>query len=162
MRSRSLAAAEGRPIPLGWARDATGRPTTDAAAALAAASLEPISGHKGSGLALAVELLAGALTGSPVGLASDSHAHREGGVGHTLIAIEPGVFAGVASFSATMEALVAQVKGVRRADGADAVYLPGEIEQARARDRRRTGIPVTDELAAKLSSLAERLGVAGP
>lgn len=70
-----LAVAEGRSIPLGWGRDGEGRPTTDAAAALAAESLEPIGGHKGSGLALAVELLSGALTGSPVGLASDAHAH---------------------------------------------------------------------------------------
>src|SRR5262249_31619430 len=70
-----LAAAEGRPIPLGWAHDAAGRPTTDAAEALSARSLAPVGGYKGYGLSVIAEVLAGVLTGSPFGATADGHAH---------------------------------------------------------------------------------------
>src|SRR3546814_6966035 len=61
-RAREL----GEPIPLGWGVDPDGQPTTDAAKALEGFVL-PIGGHKGYGLALAVDLLAGVLTGSDFG-----------------------------------------------------------------------------------------------
>ena len=44
------------PIPLGWAIDRTGAPTTDPEAAMAG-SLQPIGGYKGFGLALMVDVL---------------------------------------------------------------------------------------------------------
>ena len=54
-----LAAAEGRPIPEGWALDEEGQPTTDASRALAAGLLAPTGGHKGLALALMIDVLAG-------------------------------------------------------------------------------------------------------
>ena len=50
------AAAQGTPLPDGWAVDADGRPTTDPEAALAGALL-PFGGYKGANIALLVELL---------------------------------------------------------------------------------------------------------
>ena len=157
-----LAAAEGRPIPLGWGFDAQGRPTTDAAAALAAEALGPTGGHKGSGLAIVGEVLAGVLTGSPFGLASHAHAHRAGGVGHLLTAIDPAVFVSREEFEAGVEELVAQLKAAPRAEGVSEVLLPGEIEQRIDAARRAGGVPVSDELTAKLVALAARLGVEPP
>ncbi len=61
----------GTPIPEGWAVDADGVPTTDAAAALSGAML-PFGGHKGSAISLMIELLAGVMIGdmtSPEALA---------------------------------------------------------------------------------------------
>ncbi len=61
-----LAAKEARPIPLGWALDAQGEPTTDAALALKGSML-PMGAQtspKGAMLALVVELLVTALIGS--------------------------------------------------------------------------------------------------
>lgn len=52
-----LHAKRGTPIPSGWALDASGAPTTDAAAALQGSML-PAGAYKGAGLALMVELLA--------------------------------------------------------------------------------------------------------
>ncbi|MDR0809461.1 MAG: Ldh family oxidoreductase, partial [Gemmobacter sp.] len=52
----------GRPLPEGWAVDATGKPTTDPEAALAGAML-PFGGHKGSAISTMVELLAGVMIG---------------------------------------------------------------------------------------------------
>ena len=59
----TMAAAAGEPIPLGWAVDANGEPTTDAKAALEGSMLSA-GGYKGYGFGLMAELLAGALTGS--------------------------------------------------------------------------------------------------
>ncbi|MEM9202805.1 MAG: Ldh family oxidoreductase [Actinomycetota bacterium] len=59
----TMAQAAGEPIPLGWAVDIDGNPTTDADAALAG-SLVSAGGYKGYGLGLLVEVLAAALTGS--------------------------------------------------------------------------------------------------
>ena len=157
-----LAAAEGRPIPLGWGFDAQGRPTTDAAAALAAEALAPTGGHKGSGLAIVGEVLAGVLTGSPFGLASHAHAHREGGVGHLLTAIDPAVFVFQDEYEDGVEELVTQLKSATRAEGVSELLLPGEIERRTEETRRVEGIPVSDELTAKLAALAARLGVEPP
>jgi delta1-piperideine-2-carboxylate reductase len=52
----------GKPLPDGWAMDASGAPTTDPAAALAGAML-PFGGHKGSAIGTMIELLAGAMIG---------------------------------------------------------------------------------------------------
>ena len=59
----TMAAAAGEPIPLGWAVDKDGNPTTNAKDALQG-SLLSAGGYKGYGLGLMAELLAGALTGS--------------------------------------------------------------------------------------------------
>ena len=61
-----LAEVAGEPIPLGWALDGDGRPTTDPTAALAGALL-PFGGYKASGLALAVEGMTGVLAGGELG-----------------------------------------------------------------------------------------------
>lgn len=52
----------GKPLPEGWAIDAKGQPTTEPEAALAGAML-PFGGHKGSGLSMMIELLAGVMIG---------------------------------------------------------------------------------------------------
>lgn len=157
-----LAAAEGREIPLGWALDGRGRPTTDAAEALAAGSLAPIGSHKGYGLAVVTELLAGVLTGSPFGVDSDAHGHRAGGVGHVMIALDPAAFVSPEAFAAGVGALEAQIRAAPLAEGGDAVFLPGEIEARTARHRAAEGVPVSSELTAKLRALAVRLGVEPP
>ena len=63
-RGQVLAAkTRGEPIPLGWAVDADGNPTTDPDAALAGTML-PMGDAKGTALALMVEALAAGLTGA--------------------------------------------------------------------------------------------------
>ena len=59
----TMAKAAGEPIPLGWAVDADGQPTTDPEAALKGA-LVSAGGYKGWGFGLMVELLAAGMTGS--------------------------------------------------------------------------------------------------
>lgn len=88
-------AAEGRAIPDGWAIDADGAPTTDAAAALSGAML-PAGGDKGANIALLVELFSAVLTGANLSAEVHPYASAEGpppGVGQCIIALEPEAFA---------------------------------------------------------------------
>lgn len=80
-----------KPIPLGWALDAAGNPTTDAKAALDGTML-PIGEAKGTALALMVEILATAFSGSAFSHQAGSFFTADGPaplVGQTLIAIRP-------------------------------------------------------------------------
>ena len=87
---------EGRALPEGWAVDVNGHPTTDAAEALAGAMLT-FGGHKGSALAMMVELIAGPLIGdltSAESLAHDGGAKASPFGGELVIAIDPVRFMG--------------------------------------------------------------------
>ena len=86
-----LRAKMGANLPEGWALDADGRPTNDAAAALRG-RLMPAGGHKWAGQALMVEILAAALIGAQFGFEASSFATMEGGpprTGQSFIAIDP-------------------------------------------------------------------------
>ena len=71
------AADQGLPIPLGWALDAAGAPTTDAKAGLAG-SMAPAGGVKGFSIGLLVEVLCAALAGGKLGLQQGSFTDNDG------------------------------------------------------------------------------------
>jgi (2R)-3-sulfolactate dehydrogenase (NADP+) len=152
-----LAAAEGRPIPEGWALDEQGKPTTDARRALAAGLLAPTGGHKGLALALMIDVLAGVMTGSPAGADADAHGRLEGGVGHLVIALRPGLFVGEEAFASGVELLLA---GLRVQGTPDTpVVFPGDPELAARERAARDGIRISSELTERLDALATRLDV---
>ncbi len=146
----------GEPIPLGWARDSEGKPTQDPSTALAASLLEPIGGHKGFVLAVAIELLAGAMTGAPFGKDSAAHKRPEGGVGHFAIVLDPERFTGRERLVASVAALYEQV--VAAADGAAEATLPGWAEESRRRDALAGGLRIDDAIVERLAALE---GIAG-
>ena len=82
----TMAAAAGEPIPLGWAVDANGEPTTDAKAALEGSMLSA-GGYKGYGFGLMAELLAGALTGSRLSVEVPPLKAPEGPVSYTHLTL---------------------------------------------------------------------------
>src|SRR4030095_15427641 len=90
-----LHAKEGKPIPLGWAVDKDGNPTTDPKAALTG-SLAAIGGTKGTMLALVVELLSVALTGAAFGFENDSYFEpgKRPRIGHAIVVVDPGALVG--------------------------------------------------------------------
>ncbi len=145
-----LAAREGRPIPEGWALDSAGRPTTDAKAALEGSML-PAGGVKGAMLALTVELLVCALSGSAFGFESDSFFSDEGRptrIGQAFLAIDPHALAGNAVYLERVETLIAAMLEDPE------VRLPGERRlQNRARIERE-GVAVPPDLLAKIRAIA--------
>ena len=146
-----IAAKEGKPIPLGWALDQEGNPTTDAAAALAGSML-PAGGLKGAMLALMVELMACALTGAAFGFEADSFFVDEGNrarIGQAFLAVDPDALAGREIYLERVETLIATML---REPGA---RLPGERRYRLARQAEKSGITVPDSLYQQLTELAK-------
>jgi (2R)-3-sulfolactate dehydrogenase (NADP+) len=145
-----LAAKEGRPIPLGWAVDNEGRPTTDPKAALEGSMLA-MGGTKGAMLALVVELLVTALTGAAMGFEASSFFVDEGNrprIGQAFVVVDPGALAGREVYLERVETLVTamlQDAGVR---------LPGARRAALAHQANAQGIELSQGLADQLRALA--------
>ncbi len=114
--SVKLAADEKRAIPLGWALDADGKPTTDPARGLDG-SMAPAGGHKGFGQGLIVEVMCAALAGAKRGPQMGSFMANDGkpiGCGQFFIAIDPDAF----SSGALARQVTALVKSITGQDGA--------------------------------------------
>jgi LDH2 family malate/lactate/ureidoglycolate dehydrogenase len=156
-----LYALEGKPIPLGWALDADGRPTTDSVAA-SAGSMLPLGGHKGYGLALIVEILSSMLTGAAfgdrIGQLFDNLDTPQN-VGHFFGALDISGFIPIDAFKERMDTLVDYVKANPLAEGHDEILVPGELEARKAAEYRREGIPIAVDVATTFADLAADLDV---
>lgn len=143
------AAEEGEPIPLGWALDANGDPTTDAGAGLDG-SMAPAGGVKGFSIGLLVEVLCAALAGGKLGLDQGSFTDDDGTPidnGQFFVAFDPGKLSG-GSFDQTIAALVASIT---EQDGA---RLPNARREANKRQLAEQGIPIEVELLETLKGFA--------
>jgi len=160
-----LAAKEGRSIPLGWAVDASGRPTQDAHAALDGLIL-PMAGYKGYGIALVNELLAAALPGAVLAVDVSRQFLREDatyldswGIGHVAMAINPDAFVGRDNFARVSQSLVERIKSSGRVEGQDRILVPGEPEAEARTNRMRDGVPISPAVAKSLHQFAEEAGI---
>jgi len=156
-----LAQGRGEPIPEGWATDADGSPTTSASEAIGG-MLQPAAGPKGFGLAVAIELLTGALSGGGVGGAVKplyGELNKPYNCSHTFIAIDAGRTAGGTGIAGTVNAFSDGIRQSRRAPGVDTVYAPGDLERAR---RRSNGgrCTLSQEVAGQLNELGRAAGMA--
>lgn len=154
-RGNVLAAKrEGRPIPEGWAIDEQGRPTTDPEAALRGAML-PMAGHKGIGLAMMVECLAGSLSGAkPPAMAGAKPGSAPSRVGAFLFVANPELVAERNAFDAHVAGWIATYK---KASGAEGRY-PGERAAGLERKRMTEGIPLDPSVVAELKQVGELTG----
>ena len=148
-----VAAKEGKAIPLGWALDGAGQPTTDPKAGMVGSMLPvgAVSSTKGAMLALIVELLVTAVIGAQFGFEASSFfvdAGNQPRIGQAFIVIDPGALAGSDVYFDRMEKVIAEMlldDGVRLA-GARRLAL-----EAKARD---AGLALPDALLAQLAALA--------
>jgi LDH2 family malate/lactate/ureidoglycolate dehydrogenase len=147
---------DGQPIPNGWAIGPDGEPTTDPTVALRGA-MRPVAGHKGIGLAMMVECLAGCLGGmaNEAPRVHDS-AGSASGVSAFLLLVDPQRFVGRDSFDAGMQAWTDHYLG---ASGTGARY-PGQRQAACELERARDGIPLPDSVVAELRATGAELGMA--
>ncbi len=145
-------------IPLGWAFDEAGNPTTDPAAALKG-TLAPMGGPKGYGLALMVDVLAGMLSGSKYGPEVKTFHLPEGptGVGVCCMAIDVKRFMPVDAFKELIQSYVESIRGSRKAKGVSRIYLPGEIEAEKERLSLKDGIEISPGTAKDLNDLLEKV-----
>lgn len=155
-----LARNRNEPIPLGWAIDADGAPTTDPQKAIDGIIL-PMAGHKGYAIAAMVDMLSGVLTGS--GFLSTVHSPyktaEKSNCGHLVIAINIAAFQPRAEFNARMEQFIAEIKAVPLAQGYEEVFYPGEMEARNDAKNRRDGLQLPADTLADLSRVAKLTGL---
>ena len=148
------------PIPLGWAINNAGEPTTDPQEAIDGIIL-PMAEHKGYAIAAMVDVLSGVLTGS--GFLSNVHSPyktaEKSNCGHLMIALDIKAFQPLKAFNARMEQFVAEIKAVPTAKGFDEVFYPGEIEAGNDARNRREGILFPDDTLADLRRIARETGL---
>jgi len=166
----------GKPIPAGWATDETGTPTTDTGQVLenlkqrAGGGLLPLggagetlSGHKGYGLALLVDILCAILPGAAY--ADLVYPQTADGkplpskIGHFLGAWRVDAFRPVEEFKTAMDDLQRRLKKASKAEGQNRIYIHGEKEYEEAERRSRDGIPLNPKVAADLRAIAAEVGV---
>ena len=142
-----LAADEGRAIPLGWAMDSEGNPTTDPARGLAG-SMAPAGGYKGFGQGLIVEVMCAALTGANRGPQMGSFMANDGkpiGCGQFFIALEPEAFSG-GWFAKQVKVLA---RSITSQEGA---RLPNSRREANRKRLAKEGLPINRALYERLKS----------
>jgi LDH2 family malate/lactate/ureidoglycolate dehydrogenase len=161
------AAESGESLPEHVAIDSAGRSTRDALDALEG-SLLSIAGPKGSGLALAISMLAILLADAQADDEFTVLATKEteddpsqfplvdGSVGQIFIAIDPGPLLGD-SAAERAGAFADRLRGLPPAEGFDAPRLPGETGDATAEQRRAEGIPIRPELLALIAETCRDL-----
>ena len=153
-----LASEEGRPIPLGWALDQDGNPTTDASAAMQGVLL-PFGGVKGSAIGLLTDILSGILSGARFGndvLGTFTNQQREAGTGHFMMAFTVESFMPLAEFRQRMDTAHDRIKALKKASGVDEILLPGERESRLESEYRRDGIPLTPATITNMKALGAR------
>ncbi len=147
-----VAAKEGKPIPLGWALDANGEPTSDPKAGMEGSMLPigAVTSPKGAMLALVVELLVTALIGANFGFEASSFFVDAGNrprIGQSFIVIDPGALAGREQFLDRFEVLVREML----VD--DGVRLPGARREALRLAAEAQGLKVADSMLESLRAL---------
>jgi LDH2 family malate/lactate/ureidoglycolate dehydrogenase len=148
------------PIPLGWAINAAGEPTTDPQEAIDGIIL-PMAEHKGYAIAAMVDMLSGVLTGS--GFLSAVHSPYKtadkSNCGHLMLALDIAAFQPLAEFNARMERFVSEIKAVPLAQGFGEVFYPGEIEANNNVRNRKEGIQFPEDTLADLKRIAVETGL---
>jgi LDH2 family malate/lactate/ureidoglycolate dehydrogenase len=163
-------------IPLNWATDERGLATDDPGRVLEnfvrrsgggllplGGASEETGGHKGYGLALAVEIFSAVLSGafySNLVYPKDSAGKPlPSGIGHFFGALRVDAFRSVDEFKRDMDDLICRLKGAPKAEGAGRIYVHGEKEFELAERFGREGVPLNPKVVGELRGIAKKFGV---
>jgi L-2-hydroxycarboxylate dehydrogenase (NAD+) len=151
-------AQAGEMMPEGWVVDSDGSPILDPNRA-DEGYLMPIGGYKGSGLNVAIGLLAGVLNGAAFGAEVIDHRvvpDEAANVGQSIMVMRPDLFREREELAAAMDDHLAEL---RAAGAPGSVQLPGEAAARARQDRLANGIPIGEVLLGQLRDLAHRFGL---
>jgi LDH2 family malate/lactate/ureidoglycolate dehydrogenase len=154
--------ALGQAIPDSWLTDADGLPTSEVGEWPKSGSMLPMAGHKGYGIALLIEVLAGALTGAGMLSEVKSWILQSKDVSHlgqAFIVINVGAIIPIEHFQQRVDQIIGELRESPKAKGSERVYVPGEIEWGKREDALKNGIPLPDQILASLTGLGEQLGL---
>lgn len=160
----------GKPLPEGWALDAQGHGTTDAADVLKnivgkkGGGIMPLGGeteqsgsHKGYGYGMFCEIFTSILS---MGLTSNhTHVGGKGGTCHGFLAIDPAIFGDAAAIKEHLSTFLKELREAPKAEGAARIYTHGEKEILAYADRMENGIDVNINTVAEMVDLCKYLGM---
>ena len=167
---------QGKPVPMGWATDERGLGTDDAHRVLenlkkrAGGGLLPLggegellSGHKGYGLALWVDVFCAVLSGAAyanlVYPKTPDGKPMPANLGHFFGAWRVDAFRPVNEFKAAMDDLQQRLKNAPKAEGQNRIYIHGEKEYEKTEHYGRDGIPINPKVVEDLKAIAEEMDV---
>jgi LDH2 family malate/lactate/ureidoglycolate dehydrogenase len=153
---------KGQAIPLGWALDPEGNPTTDASQALLGTVLA-MAGHKGYALALMVELFSSVLSGAAIGPDIGSmykNLDRKQDVGHFFCLFDVKAFLDYDDYLKRIDETIDRIKKSKKRPGVDEILVPGERSARKATINSAEGIPVSPETIAEIERWCARLNIA--
>ncbi|MBI5034744.1 MAG: Ldh family oxidoreductase [Chloroflexi bacterium] len=143
---------EGKSAPLGWGLDENGNPTNDPKAILMSKRLLPFGDHKGTGLAVMMELLTGALSGMM--LSQQVVEHDQTGLdpntSKLFIAIDPGCFSSVEQLGEKIEQLG---QWLHDTEPNLSITFPGDRSWQTRADYLRDGIPIHADIVSQLRDI---------
>ena len=157
-----------KPLPEGWAKDATGKGSSEAGTVLKnivakeGGGIMPLGGeteqsgsHKGYGYGMLCEIFTSILS---MGLTSNhTHIGGKGGTCHGFIAIDPKVFGDAAAIKEHLSTLLKELRESPKAEGAERIYTHGEKEVIAYEDRLKNGIDVNINTVAEMVDLCNYL-----
>jgi LDH2 family malate/lactate/ureidoglycolate dehydrogenase len=149
-------------VPDTWMVDTEGVPTTDPFLYPHAAFMLPFAGHKGYGLALMIENLAGILTGAGAMFDLRNWVDHDPSLptnhGAAFLAFDVGAMMPLDAFKNRVDQLIADIHATPRAKGTERLYVPGEMEWENRRKALAEGIALPDDVRESLRGLAEKTG----
>jgi uncharacterized oxidoreductase len=149
---------KGVTVPDGCILDGEGRPTNDPKAFYATppGAILPFGGHKGFGLSIIAEVLAGALAG-----AACSRSGVDRVINNMLsIIFDPACLPPASGFSDEILSLIAHVKSSRTVTPDGEILMPGEPEALTRATRLRDGIEIDQTTWGQIVATGATLGVA--
>lgn len=156
----------GKSMPKGWGINGKGSLTQDPLEIINGGALLPLggpaelSGYKGYGLSLMVDLLSGVLSGAAFGNNVGSPSQPgQADVGHFFAAIKIENFRPINNFKADMDAYLQELKRSPKLPGQNRIYIHGEKEFERAESYIREGIPLMTEIVDSLKKAGDEAGV---
>lgn len=160
---RVLQAREGgEKIPLGWALDPDGNPTTDPEMAFLSGVLLPFGGYKAFGLGMANEILTSVLFGGLTRAGKSTGFLPYDGpmnTSYSFQAIDIECFMPLDEFRARMDEVIRAVKSSTPRPGVEGIVVAGERSFKESLKRRREGIPVSERVIREIDEWAGELGV---
>jgi uncharacterized oxidoreductase len=152
-----VAMNKGEQVPEGWIVDKDGKPTTDPKDFYDGGALLTIGAHKGSGLSILTDLLAGAVS---TGRSSDP---EDTVLRNNMLSIfiAPEVYEGEASVLAEAKRFVDYVKASPPSVPGQPVLGPGDVERRTRAARLANGVPIDDKTWTDLVEAAKSVGIDG-
>jgi uncharacterized oxidoreductase len=155
--------ARHQPVPDDWLINIDGTPVIDPARFVAGeVAMLPLggldAGHKGYGLAMMIDAIAGGLSWAGCSAGQPTR----GGSGFLCLALKIESFIDPDEYKKEIQTLIDWVKSSPTMPGVDRIYYPGEIEYETLKKREAEGIFVEDSTWAKLVEIANELNVPPP